>query len=657
MEPRSINLVVDRLQVQVGGSVSVTVTTDPVLRKGPWVAVWDAEAQGNFEAARQFPLTTIDLEGLERAVFLMPENEGRIRWVAAEVPAGLVSIRVGLLPVEEGITATNRGAITRSSIARINEVWNANGFADEAVVQIQVLEPSHAVEVSMRSAFREADAQQALQTAIRASSAALSFGEYERFMDGLFTTGRVRQAVGWVANDRLRLPFPDADAYRQLKVATEVFMSVSVGTAMETEPPSWMTTYDDLDYLADRDVLDAEGRRYNRHVNGPQEILQNWHQLLSRGQRRSPTFEPSLLYLALVRNKLRGPGGTGPSPSDDVPYRFSETGPVPTRISADGEIQLLIQEKLTFPTFLELIWSYWHEEALLVQSMNAITWRFQNRRGGSEPDPLSLLEIDPLRPLNNFIWGYIQDEQHRLTLVRRAYEYDHHYGLSLLGKAVPRVRGADSRTRFLEAFHHLLYLCATFYKEEDDTTVIADGFPILNALKEVHLLLTQGAHNQYGDLPWTARQEMLMQQWLLARPEFREFLPRRIMVDYPEGWMDSVETMKTIQGWRTASVLHFRDLGVFGEQILLGIRFGAWPSEIESLVAANWARYWRPEIQGYVHAYRAATGVDLTERVDATLPSVLLQQRLQQQLPAGRRGPIVSRPVERQPLRLGRGDR
>jgi hypothetical protein len=77
--------------------------------------------------------------------------------------------------------------------------------------------------------------------------------------------------------------------------------------------------------------------------------------------------------------------------------------------------------------------------------------------------------------------------------------------------------------------------------------------------------------------------------------------------------------------------MHFRDLGVFGEQILLGIRFGAWPSVIEPEFAANWARYWRPEIQGYVHAYRAATGVDLTERVDATLPALLLRQRLSQQ--------------------------
>jgi hypothetical protein len=119
-----------------------------------------------------------------------------------------------------------------------------------------------------------------------------------------------------------------------------------------------------------------------------------------------------------------------------------------------------------------------------------------------------------------------------------------------------------------------------------------------------------------------------MQEWILARPEMREFLPRRVMVDYPEAWMDSVETMKGLQGWSQTSVLHFRDLGIFGEKILLSIRFGAWTSEIHPEAAANWARYWRPEIQGYTHAYRAATGVDLTDQADATIPSVLLQRRL-----------------------------
>jgi len=120
------------------------------------------------------------------------------------------------------------------------------------------------------------------------------------------------------------------------------------------------------------------------------------------------------------------------------------------------------------------------------------------------------------------------------------------------------------------------------------------------------------------------------------------------MVDYPETWMHSVESMKAVQGWTTPSVLHFRDLAVFGEQILLGVRFEAWPSKIKSEDAANWARYWRPEIQGYIYAYRAATGVDLTERADATAPGLLLQRRLkdsmqapaQDAIPAGARGSI-----------------
>ena len=93
---------------------------------------------------------------------------------------------------------------------------------------------------------------------------------------------------------------------------------------------------------------------------------------------------------------------------------------------------------------------------MLVQTMNAIMRRFQNVRAPQANDPLANLEIDPLRPLNNLIWGWMQDEQHRLSVVRRNYEYDHHYGLRLAGKAVDSMRTADSRSKFLEAFHMLL---------------------------------------------------------------------------------------------------------------------------------------------------------------------------------------------------------
>jgi hypothetical protein len=124
-----------------------------------------------------------------------------------------------------------------------------------------------------------------------------------------------------------------------------------------------------------------------------------------------------------------------------------------------------------------------------------------------------------------------------------------------------------------------------------------------------------------------------MQQWLLARPEFREFLPTRIMVAYPEPWMDRVDAMKKLQGWTDTSVLHFRNLAAFGEQLLLAIRYGNWSDQYDPLSAFNWARFFRPQIQGYIHAYRAATGVDLaTEtqntKLDSTPPSVLMKRQL-----------------------------
>jgi hypothetical protein len=519
------------------------------------------------------------------------------------------------------------------------------------------------VAVSMQRAAITPTATQALWTLIRQSTNALSFQNYQAFMEQVLcgrspaddrapfppsnalsiSPAHVGRQLPW------RLPFPGVEPYRQLKAATEVFVMLNCGVPFgqfmnngQFLSPTQQWSNVQLDFPAE---MQDEVRRYNWPVT-PDDIKQAWHQLLAQGQAAEaglPHPVPTILYLALVRANL---------PDVHVRHGGLDLSPQATQELDRGAVSCMsiLQEKLANPCFIELLWSYWQEEAGLVQTMNAITWRFQNRRGGGDRDPLASLEIDPLRPLNNFLWGYIQDEEHRLSVVRRAYEYAHHYGLTLLGKAVPEIRGADNRSRFIESLHNLLHLCSIFYKEDDDTTVVADGFPLLNALKEVHLLLTQGASNQYGDLPWTARLEMLMQQWLLARPEFREFLPRRIMVDYPEEWMSSVETMKALQGWTSASVLHFRDLAVFGEQIVLSVRFQAWPSIIEAQDAANWARYWRPEIQGYIYAYRAVTGVDVTERPDATAPSLLLRQRMQQSLPTTRTALARPKPVAQLPM-------
>ena len=487
----------------------------------------------------------------------------------------------------------------------------------------------------MNRADVPATADQALWIVIRNSADALGFENYAAFIEPIMCgisprptalPGRAQKEFPRI-NRSVNLTFPDAEPYRLLKVATEVFMMANCGVVIGAGQEEGATTLEGAKFgaLGSDPLLTEEELR----LLSPPNVLSIQAQWNGPGG-----------YLEPLKNANGEQISTLPYLYDIVALKLGELPIQPhDAYGATRQCYGILQRKLTRPCLLELIWNYWLEEGMLVQTTNAMSWRFQNRRGPQDRDPLAMLEIDPLRGLNNLLWGWVQDEEHRLTIPRRAYEYDHEYGLKLIGKAVPAIRGADSRSRFLEGFHTLLMLCTVFYKEDDDTTVVADGFPVLNALREVHLQLTQGAHNQYGDLPWTARQEFLMQQWILARPEMREFLPRRIMVDYPEAWMDSVETMKTLQGWTDTSILHFRDMSIYGEKILLSVRYGAWTDEIHPENAANWARYWRPEIQGYIFAYRAATGVDLsaltvTGQVNATIPSVLLRRRLPKQVQA-----------------------
>lgn len=315
------------------------------------------------------------------------------------------------------------------------------------------------------------------------------------------------------------------------------------------------------------------------------------------------------------------------------------------------------------PCLMELIWSYWHEQGMLVQTTNAIALRFQNvARHGR--DPLAEFELDPLRPLSGFIWGYVRDEPARLSVARRAYEYHHEYGLTLAGRAAARVRPVDSRSKFLQAFHDLLRLTDQFYREASDNTVTPDAFPLLIALRDLHMILAEGAHNQFRDLPWTARSEMLVQQWLLAREETRDFLRGRFMTPYPEGWMGAVDAMKRLQGWSDTSVIHFSDLAKFGERLLLSVRHVRWDAIADPVVAQDWALAWRPEIQGYIHAYRMATGIMLSDDVvelsrrDSPRylqPAVLLRNRLLQQrravaLPEGIRPRRIALPARTRSL-------
>jgi len=509
------------------------------------------------------------------------------------------------------------------------------GLADDpASVMVPVAPPGvtsveGGLSVSLRRSASFQTDDLALSAIIRRAADAISFDRYMDFMNWIFCGDRRNDSelsgsyLGQLAyvDGRRFLPFTDTDAYRNIKAATEAFLMANC------------CIYNPLDgeasYIADHVAIDPAQLNLTQVFNnylGSEKILP---------------------YLAVIRAKLQDErikssdiGGRNLDKSGRLTaWQLGNRNSWPIDPTGGDPVAAcygILREKLTCPCLLELIWSYWNEEGMLIQTMNVITRRFQNMRSPGANDPLANLEIDPLRPLNNLIWGWVQDEQHRLSVVRRNYEYDHHYGLRLAGKAVDNARTADSRSKFLEAFHTLLSTLAAFYKRDDDTTMVADGFPVLNALKEAHLILSQGAHNQFGDLPSTARVEMLMLQWILARPEFREFIPTRIMVAYPEPWMDRVDAMKKLQGWTDTSVLHFRNLAIFGEQVILGVRYGNWNSIFEPVNAVNWARYWRPQVQGYLHAYRSVTGVDLSvdvtnARIDATMPSAHLVKRLAEQ--------------------------
>ena len=297
---------------------------------------------------------------------------------------------------------------------------------------------------------------QAFWSRIRTSSELLSFDSFDKFIDEAFCrlVGRAGDRHDRGRKSPAQLPFPDIQSYRALKGAAEVFMEFACGVRVEA--------LDDWERAFERDAsrlqLELDGQ------DGADVLEGLWDSYVD--SKNGMELDDVIPYLVEVRGNLR-PSGFRPQNKKGV-----------DRVEL---CEFLIAEKFVFPCLVELIWSYWHEEGLLVRSIDAISWRFQNRGAGTGHEPLAELEITPLRPLNNVLWGYIQDRQHRLSAQRRLFEYNHEYGLRAAGGQAVDLRPADSRSRFLDAFHLLLQKSAAFFKEDDDATVVADGFPVLNA--------------------------------------------------------------------------------------------------------------------------------------------------------------------------------
>src|SRR5262245_3645951 len=410
-------------------------------------------------------------------------------------------------------------------------------------------------EVTLKRSSSPPTQDQLLWTAIRNRTDAIGFNRYSAFIrrllceqtdPGAATCDPTGEAtVGGLGSPSIDDRFGElmsrpsiygVDAYQLLKIATQAFLLFEGG--VEIQAPR------DAQGTATSIELEEEAR-----LGRPITLDQARDEL---GQ-----------YLATQIGTVSGRG---------LPYLKRVVDaliPAGSRIESSPFCENTLRNRLHCPALIELMWNFWQEQGALVQTMNAILLRFQNRRR-VDRDPLANFAVDPLRALSLLLWGRVQAEQQQLSVSRRAHEYQYAYGLTLHGRAVADIAPVESRTQFIEAFHILLHKATEFYEADAITTVVADGFPLLQALKELHLVMAESANNQFDELKRQAREEMLIDQYLLARPEMREFLRGHAMVPYEQPWMGQVDTMKRLLGWIDTSVSHFHTLATTGEQLQIG---------------------------------------------------------------------------------------
>src|SRR5262249_42082038 len=137
------------------------------------------------------------------------------------------------------------------------------------------------------------------------------------------------------------LPFTDTDAYRNIKAATEAFL---MANSCIIDPGSH-----EVSYIADHVA-----------INPNQINLQN---LFDRYLGHAP--HQILPYLAVIRAKLADERIKATGIGD-----VNLSGPHGPEGDPVGACYGILREKLRCPCLLELIWSYWNEEGMLVQTMN-----------------------------------------------------------------------------------------------------------------------------------------------------------------------------------------------------------------------------------------------------------------------------------------------
>jgi hypothetical protein len=164
--------------------------------------------------------------------------------------------------------------------------------------------------------------------------------------------------VGTLTTQSKQYPNPlfGMTAYELLKTATEVFLLLYCGVV-----------------IRDRDVL------------GNTDVLGN--PIFSRDEELGRLGLTNNIDFVTLLTTYLGPGR--------LPYiqRIVRTA-FPDEVLIDSVFCTgLLRSKVDCPCLIELIWSYWHEEGMLAQTLNAISRRFQNVRGPGDRDALAHLVV------------------------------------------------------------------------------------------------------------------------------------------------------------------------------------------------------------------------------------------------------------------------
>ena len=208
---------------------------------------------------------------------------------------------------------------------------------------------------------------QALWIAIRNRTHAISFNRYHEFMNRVLQAEELENKILDKKLKDLGAHLHGVGAYNVMKVATEAFLLLECGVRIE-------------DDRGNRLAYDSgfEAARCGQPVS----------------------FE-------FAKTKLSEYLGSPPQ----LPYitRVIEAA-FPEWRAGSVRCDRVLTGQMNEPCLIELIWSYWHEEGMLAQTMNAVTRRFQNVRGAGERDPIATFGNRSPAADEQLLWGFVQDE-------------------------------------------------------------------------------------------------------------------------------------------------------------------------------------------------------------------------------------------------------